>query len=184
MADTAELAAYYDPFDFDVDDDPYPVWKRLRDERPLYYNEKYDFYALSRHADVSAGLQNWDTFRSGKGTVLDIIMSGAEVPSGLVLFEDPPIHDVHRKMLSRVFTPRRMAAIEPLARKFTVAALDELVGTDQFDFIEHLGAWMPMRTIGCLLNSRAGSGNAARQHRRVLGARIRRTSTPRQDLEF
>lgn len=143
--------AYYDPFDFDIDNDPYPVWKRLRDEEPLYYNEKYGFYALTRHADVSAGLQNWDTFRSGKGTILDVLLSGMQIPPGLVLFEDPPAHDVHRSMLSRVFTPRRMAAIEPLAHRFTVAALDSLTDRDGFDFITHLGAWMPMRTIGTLL---------------------------------
>jgi cytochrome P450 len=83
--------------------------------------------------------------------VLDIILSGAQMPPGLILFEDPPAHDVHRRMLSRVFTPRRMVAIEPLARKFTVAALDSLRGADKFDFIEHLGSWMPMRTIGTLL---------------------------------
>jgi cytochrome P450 len=151
MPDTAGLDVYYDPFDFAIDDDPYPVWKRLREEAPLYYNEKYGFYALSRYDDVAAGLYNWDTFRSGKGTILEVILSGMEVPPGLVLFEDPPLHDIHRRVLSRVFTPRRMAAIEPLARQFTIAALDPLVGTDRFDFIEHLGAWMPMRTIGALL---------------------------------
>ena len=56
-ASTAEV--YYDPFDFDIDDDPYPIWKRLRDEAPLYYNDKYKFYALSRHEDVSRELMNF-----------------------------------------------------------------------------------------------------------------------------
>lgn len=144
-------SVYYDPFDFEIDDDPYPVWKRLRTEAPLYHNEKYGFYALSRFADVSRQLSNWQTFRSGRGTVLDIILSGAQIPPGLLLFEDPPAHDIHRKMLSRVFTPRRMAAVEPMARQFTVDALDPLVGGAEFDFIGDLGAWMPMRTIGALL---------------------------------
>lgn len=142
---------YYDPFDFAIDDDPYPVWKRLREDAPLYHNDKYGFYALSRYADVAAGLYDWETFRSGKGTILEVILNDMEVPSGLVLFEDPPLHDAHRKLLSRVFTPRRMAAVEPIARQFTVAALDPLVGSGEFNFIEHLGAWMPMRTIGALL---------------------------------
>lgn len=151
MRETAELDAYYDPYDFTIDDDPYPVWKRLREEAPLYHNDRYGFYALSRYTDVADGLYNWQTFRSGRGTVLDIILSGMEVPPGLVLFEDPPLHDMHRGILSRVFTPRRMAAVEPIARQFTVAALDPLVGADGFDFIDNLGAWMPMRTIGALL---------------------------------
>jgi cytochrome P450 len=142
---------YYDPFDFEIDDDPYPIWKRMRDEVPLYYNEKYGFYALSRYGDVSRELPNWETFRSGRGTTMDIIMSGIEVPPGVILFEDPPLHDLHRRLLSKVFTPRRMEAIEPLTRQFCVRALDPLVGTGRFDFIENLGAMVPMRTIGYLL---------------------------------
>ncbi len=146
-----QILPYYDPFDTDIDRDPYPVWKKLRDEAPAYYNERYRFYALSRHADVAAGLSDWRKFRSGRGTTLDAILSGFEAPPGLILFEDPPAHDVHRRMLAGVFTPRRMAAIEPLARQFAVAVLDPLIGSGRFDFIEHLGSWMPMRTIGALL---------------------------------
>ena len=132
-ASTAEV--YYDPFDFDIDDDPYPIWKRLRDEAPLYYNEKYKFYALSRYEDVSRDLMNFDAYRSGRGTTMDIIMSGIDLPPGVILFEDPPIHDLHRRLLSKVFTPRRMEAIEPLTRPFCVRALDPLVGSGRFDFV-------------------------------------------------
>lgn len=142
---------YYDPFDFDIDDDPYPIWKRMRDEVPLYHNDKFNFYALSRYADVAPELTNWETYRSGRGTTMDIIMSGIQVPPGVILFEDPPLHDLHRRLLSRVFTPRRMEAIEPLTRDFCVRALDPLVGSGRFDFIEDLGAMIPMRTIGYLL---------------------------------
>lgn len=148
---TSATEVYYDPFDFDIDDDPYPIWKRLRDEAPLYHNEKYNFYALSRYEDVSRELTNWQTFRSGRGTTMDIIMSGIEVPPGIILFEDPPIHDLHRHLLSKVFTPRRMEAIEPLTRDFCMRALDPLVGSGRFDFIGNLGAMVPMRTIGYLL---------------------------------
>lgn len=142
---------YYDPFDFEIDDDPYPSWKRLRDEAPLYFNDKYNFYALSRFEDVSRALPNWETYRSGRGTTMDVIMSGVEVPPGVILFEDPPMHDLHRRLLSRVFTPRRMEAIEPLTRQFCVRALDPLIGSGRFDFVENLGAIVPMRTIGYLL---------------------------------
>ena len=148
-ASTAEV--YYDPFDFDIDDDPYPTWKRLRDEAPLYYNDKYNFYALSRYEDVSRDLMNFDVYRSGRGTTMDIIMSGLQLPPGVILFEDPPIHDLHRRLLSKVFTPRRMESIEPLTRAFCVHALDPLVGSGRFDFVENLGAMVPMRTIGYLL---------------------------------
>ena len=148
---TGAVKVYYDPFDFEIDDDPYPAWKRLRDEAPLYYNETYQFYALSRFDDVSRELPNWETYRSGRGTTMDVITSGIEVPPGVILFEDPPLHDLHRRLLSRVFTPRRMEEIEPLTRQFCVRALDPLIGSRRFDFIEDIGAMVPMRTIGYLL---------------------------------
>jgi cytochrome P450 len=145
------IEVYYDPYDFAIDDDPYPTWRRLRDEAPLYFNEKYNFYALSRYEDVARELPNWATYRSGRGTTMDIILAGIELPPGIILFEDPPIHDLHRRLLSRVFTPRRMEAIEPLTRQYCVRALDQLAGSDRFDFIKDIGAQIPMRTIGYLL---------------------------------
>jgi cytochrome P450 len=117
----------------------------------LYFNEKYNFYALSRYEDVARELHNWETYRSGRGTTMDIILSGIELPPGIILFEDPPIHDLHRRLLSRVFTPRRMEAIEPLTRQYCVRALEPLNDSDRFDFISDIGAQIPMRTIGYLL---------------------------------
>jgi cytochrome P450 len=146
---TTEL--YYDPFDFGIDDNPYPTWQRMRAEAPLYYNEKYNFYALSRYDDVARGLPDWETYRSGRGTTADILFSGIEVPPGILLFEDPPLHDLHRRLLSRVFTPRRMEAVEDLVRDFCSRALDPHRDSDGFDFVADLGAIMPMRTIGYLL---------------------------------
>jgi cytochrome P450 len=142
---------YYDPFDYTIDDDPYPVWRRMRAEAPLYFNQKYGFYALSRYDDVARALPDWQTYRSGRGTTADILFSGIEVPPGILLFEDPPLHDLHRRLLSRVFTPRRMLAVEDLVREFCSRALDPLRDADGFDFVTDLGAIMPMRTIGYLL---------------------------------
>jgi cytochrome P450 len=147
----AEGAPYYDPYDFEIDDDPYPVWRRLRDEAPLYHNEKYDFYALSRFDDVEKGLVDWRTFISGRGSVLEMVKAGVQIPPGSILMEDPPTHDVHRSLLARVFTPRRMTEIEPKVREFCARTLDPHVGSGGFDFIRDLGAEMPMRTIGMLL---------------------------------
>jgi cytochrome P450 len=142
---------YYDPYDFAIDADPYPVWKRLREEKPLYYNEKHDFYALSRYADVERGLLDVATYSSAKGSVLEIIKADIQMPPGIFIFEDPPTHDLHRGLLSRVFTPKKMAAIEPKVREFCARTLDPIVGSGRFDFIADLGAQMPMRTIGYLL---------------------------------
>ena len=150
MSDVADTI-YYDPYDFEIDDDPYPVWRRMREEAPLYFNERYGFFALSRFDDVERCLVDWDTYRSGKGSVLEIIQMDLPIAPGNILMEDPPSHDIHRSLLSRVFTPMRMLAIEPDVRAFCADSLDPLVGTGGFDFVTDLGAQMPMRTIGMLL---------------------------------
>jgi cytochrome P450 len=142
---------YYDPYDVEIFADPYPVFRRLREEAPLYYNERHDFFAVSRYDDVERGLVDRETFISGRGGILELIKSGLEMPAGTLLFEDPPAHTVHRSLLSRVFTPKQMNALEPQVREFCARALDPLVGADRFDFIADLGADMPMRVIGMLL---------------------------------
>jgi cytochrome P450 len=142
---------YYDPYDFEIDADPYPIWKRLRDEAPLYYNEKYDFYAVSRYEDVERCLVDWKTYSSSKGSVLELIRADIELPPGMFIFEDPPDHDLHRGIMSRVFTPKRLAAIEDQVRAYAARTLDPLIGSGGFDFIADLGAEIPMRTIGMLL---------------------------------
>jgi cytochrome P450 len=151
MTVTSPSDVYYDPYDFEIDADPYPVWKRLRDEAPLYWNDKYEFFALSRWDDVDAAMLDWKTYISGRGSVLELIKANVEIPPGSILFEDPPTHDVHRGILSRVFTPKKMLALEPQVRAFCAQVLDPLVGSGGFDFIEDLGKFMPMRVIGMLL---------------------------------
>jgi len=180
MTLTSDSDVYYDPYDFEIDADPHPVWKRLRDEAPLYYNEKYDFFALSRWDDVEPALVDWETYRSGKGSVLELIKQNLELPPGIILFEDPPIHDVHRGLLSRVFTPKKMNAIEPNVREFCARSLDPLVGSGGFDFIADLGAQMPMRTIGYLLGIPEDDQEAIRD-RLDEGLRLNEDGTPKQD---
>ena len=151
MTVTNTSDVYYDPYDVGIDADPYPVFRRLREEAPLYYNERHDFYAVSRYDDVERGVLDTKTYISGRGGILEMIKANIEMPSGVLLFEDPPVHTIHRSLLSRVFTPRRMAALEPKIREFCAHSLDPLVGTGGFDFVADLGAQMPMRTIGMLL---------------------------------
>jgi cytochrome P450 len=141
---------YYDPYNAINNVDPYPLYRRLREEAPLYYNEKYDFYAVSRYEDCERGLVDAKRYISGRGGVLELIKANIEMPPGNLIFEDPPAHDVHRSLLSRVFTPRRVSALEPKIREFCANSLDPLVGTGEFDFIANLGAQMPMRVVGLL----------------------------------
>jgi cytochrome P450 len=142
---------YYDPYDVDINADPYPTYARLLAEAPAYHNGRYDFWALSRHADVEEALVDWRTFSNTRSDILDIIRSGVELPPGVILFEDPPVHTMHRGLMSRVFTPRRTAALEDQVREFCVRCLDPLVGSSGFDIIAELGSMLPMRVIGMLL---------------------------------
>jgi len=151
MTQTRTSDLSYDPYDVDIDADPYPVFARLRDEAPLYYNEQYDFYALSRYDDVERALVDRDTYISGRGGILEIIKAGIQMPPGILIFEDPPTHTIHRALLSRVFTPRQVNGLEPKIREFCARSLDPLVGEPGFDFVADLGAQMPMRVIGMLL---------------------------------
>ncbi len=142
---------YYDPYDVDLVRDPWPTYRRLREEAPLYYNEKYDFYAVSRYADCERGLPDWETFNSGRGAIIELIKANLDLPPGTLIFEDPPIHDIHRNLLVRVFTPRRVAALEPKIREYCARHLDPLIGERRFDLIAELGAQMPSLVIGMLL---------------------------------
>lgn len=141
---------YYDPWDVDIDIDPYPTYRRLRDESPLYYNERHDFWGLSRHADVDAALRDPQRLSSAKGDILEVVKADPVMPAGVFINEDPPLHTIHRALVSRAFTPKKMKALEDKVRAFCSACLDPLVGGDRFDFVTDLGAELPMRTIGML----------------------------------
>lgn len=179
MTVTETPDVYFDPYDLDIAADPYPVFRRLREEAPLYRNDEHDFYALSRFDDVQTGLKDAPTYISGKGGILELIKMDMEMPPGVFIFEDPPLHTVHRSLLSRVFTPKKMNAIEPLVRDFCARSLDPLVGGDGFDFIADLGAQMPMRVIGMLLGIPEEDQEAVRDH---ADASVR--TKPGEKLEF
>jgi cytochrome P450 len=161
---TASSDVYFDPYDVDLNRDPYPAFKRLREEAPLYYNDQHDFYAVSRYDDVCKALVDWETFSSAKGAIVELIKANIDIPPGTVIFEDPPIHDVHRKLLARMFTPRKVNALEPKIREFCAQSLDPLVGEKRFDFITDFGAQMPMKVISSLLGIPENDQEMIRDH--------------------
>jgi len=177
MSDANQLR--YDPYDVDIHADPYPVYRRLREEAPLYYNGQHDFYALSRFDDVEGGLVDRETYISGRGAILEFIRANIEIPSGVLIFEDPPRHTAHRGILSRVFTPRKMNALESKIREYCANALDPLVGRGGFDFVRDLGAQMPMRVIGMLLGVPEADQEAVRD---TADANLR--TKPGQPMRF
>jgi len=141
---------YYDPWDVEIDLDPYPVYRRLRDEAPLYYNERHDFWGVSRYADVEAALKDPIRLSSAKGDILEVVKTDPVMPPGVFINEDPPLHTIHRALVSRAFMPKKMRALENKVRAFCTACLDPLTDRQSFDFVIDLGRELPMRTIGML----------------------------------
>lgn len=140
----------WDPFDASYKADPHPVWRRLRDEAPLYRNEEYDFWALSRFGDVMAASLDPRTFSSAYGTVLEF-MTGQPMATNQMIFMDQPEHTVYRRLVSRAFTVRRVAELEPQIRQLCAELLDAQRGSGGFDYVADFGALVPADVIAMLL---------------------------------
>ncbi|MFA5883411.1 MAG: cytochrome P450 [Acidimicrobiia bacterium] len=153
---------YYDPYDYSIDSDPYPIWKRLRDEAPVYHNEKLGFYALSRYDDVLAGLLDQDTYVSSHGITLEII---ADEPLGIpmMIMMDPPEHTRLRSLVNRAFTPRRIEALADRVSKICADLLDPLVGEPGFDFVVDFAGLIPPTVILALVGFPEGLAAEFRQ---------------------
>lgn len=142
---------YFDIYDRDLYASPYAVYRRLRDEAPLYRNEPYDFVAVSRHVDVARVLGDRDAFISRKGSVYQFAKDGVDMPEGMFIFEDPPIHAIHRGLVSRLFTPRAVSRIEAQIHDLFHGAAEALVGAGSFDFVQDFATMLPIQVIGMLL---------------------------------
>jgi cytochrome P450 len=142
---------YFDMYDRELYASPYDMYRRLRDEVPLYYNEEYRFYAVSRFDDVARVLGDRDAFISRKGGVYQIAAAGVDMPEGLFIFEDPPRHTIHRSLVSRLFTPRAVSRLEPEIEALFDSAARELVGAQRFDFVKDFATMLPIQVIGMLL---------------------------------
>ena len=148
--ETHSADLYWDPFDTEIDANPYGAWKRMRDEAPVYRNDRHDFWALSRYEDVEAAHRDPATFSSAQGTVLEIMGPGM-APQSMMIFLDPPEHGRLRTLVSRAFTPRRIESLEPHIRELCAHLLDPDVDGDGFDFVEDFGAQLPSMVISELL---------------------------------
>ncbi len=144
----AELT--WDPLDPSFKTDPHHIWRRLRDEAPLYRNDRYDFWALSRFQDVMTAHMDPRTFSSAHGTVLEQ-MSEQPTGGGMMIFLDQPEHTALRRLVSRAFTPRRVAALEDSVRRLCGDLLDAQRGREGFDYVADFGAIVPANVIAMLL---------------------------------
>ncbi|HET8880644.1 MAG TPA: cytochrome P450 [Solimonas sp.] len=170
----------WDPYRTDLAQDPYPTYRRLREEAPLYYNEEHDFYALTRYADVEHGLRDKENMSSHYGDILEFIKARSRMPDAVFIHQDPPVHSAYRSLMQRIITPKRMLGIEQEIRKLCARSLDPLVGKDYFDMIGNLGAEVPMRAISMLLGIPEQDQVAIRES---VDARIRTEAGKPIDIE-
>jgi cytochrome P450 len=154
---------YYDPWDYTIDADPYPVWRRLRDEAPVYYNEQHDFYALSRYDDVLNGLIDNDTFKSGHGIVLEMITPEPYENIEMMIMKDPPAHTRLRKLVARAFTPRAISDLERRVRELCNMFLDTVQGEAEFDYVGAFAGLLPPTVILALVGYPEGHAQQFRE---------------------
>jgi cytochrome P450 len=143
----------FDPFSEEFFNDPYELYRRLRDEAPVYYSERYGFYALSRFADVLAAHRDWQAFSSAHGIELFLLSKDPEEIRSYrsIIMMDPPEHDTFRALVSRVFTPRAVNALEPMIREVICSFLDPLDDAREFDAVADFAAPFPVEVISRML---------------------------------
>jgi cytochrome P450 len=150
---TTTAAVEFDPFSDEYFNDPTEVYRRLRDEAPVYHSERYGFYALSRFDDVVAAHRDWQGFSSAHGVDLSTLSKDPELIRSFrsIIMMDPPEHDRFRKLVSRVFTPRAATAFEPMIRDVIRDYLDRLEGVARFDVVADFSAPFPVEIIARML---------------------------------
>ena len=141
---------YWDPYDTEIDDNPHPIWKRMRTETPVYRNDRFDFWALSRFEDIEKASKDTATFSSTHGTVLEMMGPGM-IGSNQMIFMDPPEHTMYRSLVSRAFTPRRMALLDVYVRDVCAELLDGLAGRLEFDYVQEFATQVPSMVISRLV---------------------------------
>ena len=149
----ATTAVEFDPFSEEYFNDPTDVYRRLRDEAPVYHNERYGFYALSRFTDVVAAHRDWKAFSSAHGVDLSTLSKDPELIRSfrMIIMMDPPEHDRFRALVSRVFTPRAVTALEPMVREVIRTFLASLDDAGTFDAVADFAAPFPVEIIARML---------------------------------
>jgi cytochrome P450 len=158
-------AVEFDPFSDEYFNDPTDVYRRLRDEAPVYFSERYNFYALSRFADVVTAHRDWQGFSSAHGLDLSMLSKDPEIVRNLrsIIMMDPPEHDRLRALVSRVFTPRAMTALEPMVREVVTSHLTPLEDAGSFDVVADFSAHFPVEIITRMLGVPDGEANRLRE---------------------
>jgi cytochrome P450 len=141
----------YNPYAYEIHEDPYPVYRELREQAPVYRNEALGFWALSRHADVLTAIRDTHHYTNRFGVSLD--RSSYEDADAVMSFlaMDPPRHTRMRALVSRAFTPRRVSELEPQIRELTTRFIDRFIDAGRCDFIDDFAGKLPMAVISEML---------------------------------
>src|ERR1700727_3640871 len=150
--DPAEFNPYSDVFF----DDPYETYRWMRDEAPVYYSKRWDFYALTRHDDVVAAHRDWETFSSAYGVTLDGLSMRQRFDTNMLIIMDPPEHERLRKLVRQVFTKAAIANLEPLGVQVVTEYVETLNGRQNFDVVADFAALFPVEIISSMLGVPAG----------------------------
>lgn len=142
------MTVEFDPYAHKVHDDPYPYYKRLRDEAPVYFNKERGFWILSRWDDVQAALRDFKNFSNHQGVALEAEMSGG-LP--MIITMDPPKHTKLRKIISTMLTPDKVAALEPLIRELAVDLLEPHLDSGKIDILSDFAVYLPMAVIARMI---------------------------------
>ena len=149
---TSAAPLRYSPYDYDIHDDPYPTYARLRAEAPLFRNDELDFWALSRHADVLDAFRNPRQLSNRFGVSLDPAAYGPEAHRAMsFLAMDPPRHTRMRSLVSKAFTPRRVSELEGRVRAIALEHIEAALERQTFDFVSEVAGRLPMDVISEML---------------------------------
>ena len=140
-------AVVFDPVSAEYFDDPYPTYRRMRDEAPVYRSEQHGFYALTRYDDVVSAARDWQTYTSERGIDLNSLITGEKPAADILIMIDPPKHDRLRGLVSRVFTPRAVGSLEPMIREVIHGYFDEAEGREEVDVIGDIAGPFPVEII-------------------------------------
>ncbi len=144
-----ESRVVFDPFSEEFWNGAWETYRRMQEEAPVYYNDEYDFYALTRHEDVAAGLKDFETYSSAYGIDLSMVRSGQRPPQSII-FMDPPDHRHMRSLLNKVFTPRAIQS----QRQMVLEKIDKYLSAadpDHFDVVQQLSGPFPVEVITTML---------------------------------
>ncbi len=150
----------FDPYSPAVDADPFPYYRRLRDEFPCFWSREANMWVLSRYADIVTALNDWQTYSSAKGNLMTELPNRAGATLGTT---DPPRHDRLRGLIQHAFMKRNLESLGGPIRDIARETVAEIAGEKTFDFIEDFSAKFTVRVLFAALGLPLGDEATVRE---------------------